>query len=872
AEAEADVAGEDVKEPEPKRARTDAEILGFEALRRVGYGAEAEAEEAARAKASLEGSFCALQQKAKEEAASRFKVEVVEQKEEEDSHQMGCEEPPESIEVYDEQAAQRGEDAENQWPPWSTLEAAEEGLTKPLVDAMRAVGFTEPTPIQAQAWPILCSGRDLIGVARTGSGKTLAFLLPCFAILLKEGLRSRMGTGTGPGDDSSLPVQMQKQAAGPGAYSPEVLVIAPSRELAAQIETEARRFTAATGIVTLACYGGEGTRRETLGRLRERPECVVGTVGRLIDFIDNEKHWFGVKNVRFLILDEADAMIGEGLDANIRKITIDVETPRRQTMLFSATFADDATALRGSLLVLLSLIGCAAGMRDDKITSALALDRGPMHSTGTREELTRHGDLYNYINLKVMTGDQLARVQGEHEGAQELTLPAHVLAAMHVSSSAKTFLYSYTHKAFLYLDLQKQVVSGLQVAGMAEDLVIQLPFGSEETISDSERLDFALQPVTVPSLKEKGVSEFKYVTAAALGKRGGGGFVYKFADGHFAFKQVKPSADQSGGSLYKYINLRVLKDSEVAALEANKFTGAHEEPQALTLPAAALNKMHVSTRTKFFFYSYQHKAFLYLDESKAVVSALGVIGMDSSLMIQLAFAHHVHVDSVAASVTLHEVTVPSLKALGAETFAYVKAAEVGKSGSGGFLYHFGDRHYDFKQVSDLATWISRHAVEVRVGMKDPLKANKDVKQEVIIAKDEHDKEGALKSLLRKLYSNQHKNPGKVLIFAFDHDECDSLAKKIKAALQGCHVEVLHGNKKQAERELAMKRFRNGDSWLMVATSIAGRGLDIKETSTWSSTTTRLRRRPGLRAPHRAHGAGGAQGHRHHAAPQSRGGR
>ncbi|CAJ1332181.1 unnamed protein product, partial [Effrenium voratum] len=253
AEAEADVAGEDVKEPEPKRARTDAEILGFEALRRVGYGAEAEAEEAARAKASLEGSFCALQQKAKEEAASRFKVDqVVEQKEEEDSHQMGCEEPPESIEVYDEQAAQRGEDAENQWPPWSTLEAAEEGLTKPLVDAMRAVGFTEPTPIQAQAWPILCSGRDLIGVARTGSGKTLAFLLPCFAILLKEGLRSRMGTGTGPGDDSSLPVQMQKQAAGPGAYSPEVLVIAPSRELAAQIETEARRFTAATGIVTLA--------------------------------------------------------------------------------------------------------------------------------------------------------------------------------------------------------------------------------------------------------------------------------------------------------------------------------------------------------------------------------------------------------------------------------------------------------------------------------------------------------------------------------------------------------------------------------------------------------------------------------------------
>eukprot|EP00913_Durusdinium_trenchii_P032405 g30341.t1 len=105
-----------------------------------------------------------------------------------------------------------------------------------------------------------------------------------------------MGSGSGPGDDASLPVQMQKQAAGPGAYSPEILVLAPSRELAAQIETEARRFTASTGIATLACYGGEGTRRETLGRLRERPECVVGTVGRLIDFIDNEKHWQQLKS------------------------------------------------------------------------------------------------------------------------------------------------------------------------------------------------------------------------------------------------------------------------------------------------------------------------------------------------------------------------------------------------------------------------------------------------------------------------------------------------------------------------------------------------------------------------------------------------
>merc|ERR1719491_476030 len=123
---------------------------------------------------------------------------------------------------------------------------------------------------------------------------------------MKEGLRAKTAAG-------ALPVQMTKQAAGPGAYSPEILILAPSRELAMQIETEAKKFTAATGLATLACYGGTGTRGQQLGELRQRPECVVGTLGRLNDFLDNEKHWFGVKTVRFLILDEADMMLGEGL-------------------------------------------------------------------------------------------------------------------------------------------------------------------------------------------------------------------------------------------------------------------------------------------------------------------------------------------------------------------------------------------------------------------------------------------------------------------------------------------------------------------------------------------------------------------------------
>jgi superfamily II DNA/RNA helicase len=281
---------------------------------------------------------------------------------------------------------------------------------------------------------------------------------------MKEGLKPRT--------EGSLPVQMTKAAAGPGAYSPEILVLAPSRELVMQIETEAHKFTAATGITSLACYGGTGTRAQQLGQLRERPNCVVATMGRLTDFLDCERHWFGVKTVKFLILDEADHMLGEGLDTQIRNITTEVDTPFRQTMMFSATFDEE--------------------------------------------------------------------------------------------------------------------------------------------------------------------------------------------------------------------------------------------------------------------------------------------------------------------------------------------------------------------VRSLASWILKEPVEVRVGMKDPLRANRDVDQQIMVVKDDADKEGCLKNLIRKRYSPSNPNPGKILIFAADCAECDLLQKKITTTLQGAKVETLHANRNQDDRENAILSFRNGDMPVLIATGLAGRGLDVKD--------------------------------------------
>eukprot|EP00927_Polykrikos_kofoidii_P027376 TRINITY_DN24109_c0_g1_i1.p1 TRINITY_DN24109_c0_g1~~TRINITY_DN24109_c0_g1_i1.p1 ORF type:complete len:538 (+),score=74.55 TRINITY_DN24109_c0_g1_i1:73-1686(+) len=172
-----------------------------------------------------------------------------------------------------------------------------------------AAGFQEPSPIQSHAWPILGMGRDLIGVAQTGSGKTLGYLLPCFAQLWRV------------------------ESIG----SPAILVLAPTRELVGQIEREAERFRKSTGIVVAHVYGGEPKNMQLAG-LRHNPHLVVATPGRLNDFLETEGSILSLRHVRFLVFDEADRMLDDGFEPQIRLIVREASSPRRQTMMFSATW------------------------------------------------------------------------------------------------------------------------------------------------------------------------------------------------------------------------------------------------------------------------------------------------------------------------------------------------------------------------------------------------------------------------------------------------------------------------------------------------------------------------------------------------------
>ncbi|XP_029178271.1 probable ATP-dependent RNA helicase DDX43 [Nylanderia fulva] len=181
--------------------------------------------------------------------------------------------------------------------------------------------FEKPSPIQCQAWPILLSGQDLIGIAQTGTGKTLAFLLP--ALIHIDG-------------------QVSPREERPG---PNVLVMAPTRELALQIEKEVGKYSY-RGIKAVCVYGG-GSRKQQINMVTKGVQIVIATPGRLNDLV--QAGVLNVSAVTYLILDEADRMLDMGFEPQIRKTLLGVR-PDRQTVMTSATWPQGVRRLAQSYM------------------------------------------------------------------------------------------------------------------------------------------------------------------------------------------------------------------------------------------------------------------------------------------------------------------------------------------------------------------------------------------------------------------------------------------------------------------------------------------------------------------------------------------
>ncbi|XP_052741643.1 uncharacterized protein LOC112051355 [Bicyclus anynana] len=182
-------------------------------------------------------------------------------------------------------------------------------------------GFPNPTPIQAQGWPIALSGRDMVGIAQTGSGKTLAYILPAIVHIINQ---PRLLRDEGP----------------------IVLVLAPTRELAQQIQQVATDFGQNVAVRNTCIFGGAP--KGPQGRTLERGvEIVIATPGRLIDFL--EKDTTNLRRCTYLVLDEADRMLDMGFEPQIRKI-IEQIRPDRQVLMWSATWPKEVQNLAEEFL------------------------------------------------------------------------------------------------------------------------------------------------------------------------------------------------------------------------------------------------------------------------------------------------------------------------------------------------------------------------------------------------------------------------------------------------------------------------------------------------------------------------------------------
>ena len=190
-------------------------------------------------------------------------------------------------------------------------------LIQPLLNAVNKKGYLNPTPIQEKAIPIILQGKDIFGCAQTGTGKTAAFALPILQLLEIEKDRN------------------QRRAV-------KALILAPTRELVAQISEEITTYGKELDIRLITIYGGISQKNQTQA-LQRGVDIIVAAPGRLLDLMNH------LDKVEYLVLDEADRMLDMGFINDIRKITAKLPA-KRQTLLFSATAPDEIRKLAAALL------------------------------------------------------------------------------------------------------------------------------------------------------------------------------------------------------------------------------------------------------------------------------------------------------------------------------------------------------------------------------------------------------------------------------------------------------------------------------------------------------------------------------------------
>jgi ATP-dependent RNA helicase RhlE len=248
------------------------------------------------------------------------------------------------------------------------------GLSAELLRAVAEQGYTVPTPIQAQAIPVVLSGRDLLGAAQTGTGKTAGFTLPLLQKLSSQANAS----------------------ASPARHPIRALILVPTRELAAQVQESVRAYGRHVKLRSTVIFGGVGFNPQA-DELRRGVDIVVATPGRLLDHV--QQRTIDLRQVEILVLDEADRMLDMGFIPAIRRI-LGLLPARRQNLLFSATFPDEIRKLSGSFMRDPATIEVAPRNKPIELVSQVV---HPVHQTRKRELLSHLVKTGNWQQVLVFT-------------------------------------------------------------------------------------------------------------------------------------------------------------------------------------------------------------------------------------------------------------------------------------------------------------------------------------------------------------------------------------------------------------------------------------------------------------------------------------
>lgn len=327
------------------------------------------------------------------------------------------------------------------------------GLAEPIVRAVTELGYREPTPIQAQAIPVVMTAKDVMGAAQTGTGKTAGFALPIIHRLLP----------------------LASSSTSPARHPVRALMLAPTRELADQIYQNVCQYARHTPLRCAVVFGGVDMKPQTMA-LRQGCELLVATPGRLLDHVEQKSVNLG--QVQILVLDEADRMLDMGFLPDIQRI-INLLGKDRQNLMFSATFSPEIRKLAESFLQSPQLIEVARrNALAENITQTVFRVDTPEHKRAAVAHLVREHALSQVIvfsNTKIGAG-RLAR-QLERDGLSA--------AAIHGDKSQQERLKTlddFKAGRVAILVATDVAARGLDIAELPAVINFDLPYSPEDYV------------------------------------------------------------------------------------------------------------------------------------------------------------------------------------------------------------------------------------------------------------------------------------------------------------------------------------------------------------------------------------------------------